>query len=197
MGLPQAEEPAIDMPADKSSQSLPMHPNHPTGKEATHDQPAQAVIRHWPRARWNRSLCDGPLSWGYETASILFSILCFAAMVIVLANINGRLLSSWDLPVSPNAVISVLSTAFKAGMILPMAERLVEMHDFARCCHFGNLSQDRLSTGIGAATVATTATMRLQLDDCHPPPYKHRISPRTSDSVLYKKVALSGFPVRA
>lgn len=66
-------------------------------------------------------------SWGVETASTIFSMLCVVAMVIILSRIDGRLLSSWTIEVSPNAVISVLSTASKAAMILPVAEGLSQL----------------------------------------------------------------------
>jgi len=121
-GNPQAEENSVVLPAGQSS-----HPVSPTDKEATHDHVARAVAHPRPRARWNRDLCIGPRSWGLETASILFSLSCFVAMVVVLAKINGRLLSSWGLPVSPNAVISILSTASKATLILPIAECISQL----------------------------------------------------------------------
>lgn len=66
-------------------------------------------------------------SWGVELASTFFSMLCVVAMVIILSKIDGRLLSSWTITVSPNAVISVLSTASKAAMILPVAEGLSQL----------------------------------------------------------------------
>ena len=66
-------------------------------------------------------------SWGAEIVGTLFSMLCVVAMVIILSKIDGRLLSSWTIAVSPNAVISVLSTASKAAMILPVAESLSQL----------------------------------------------------------------------
>lgn len=66
-------------------------------------------------------------SWGMEILSTIFSILCVVAMVIILYKIDGRLLSTWTIAVSPNAVISVLSTASKAAMILPVAESLSQL----------------------------------------------------------------------
>lgn len=66
-------------------------------------------------------------SWGWEIASAVFSILCVVAMAIILSRINGQLLSSWTIALSPNTVISVLSTASKATMILPVAEGISQL----------------------------------------------------------------------
>jgi hypothetical protein len=65
--------------------------------------------------------------WMLEILSQLFSVLCMVAIVVLLAKINGSLLESWQSPVSPNAVISIASTAAKAALILPVAEALSQL----------------------------------------------------------------------
>lgn len=65
--------------------------------------------------------------WWQEISSAIFSILCTVAIVIILYMVNGRRLSDSSIPVSLNAVISILSTALKAGMILPVAECISQL----------------------------------------------------------------------
>lgn len=65
--------------------------------------------------------------WWLEGLSALFSIICIVAMVIVLVKFDGKLLSSWVWVISPNAVVSVLSTASKATMILTVAECISQL----------------------------------------------------------------------
>lgn len=48
-------------------------------------------------------------------------------MVIVLVEFDGKLLSSWVWAVSPNAVVSILSTASKAAMIMTVAECISQL----------------------------------------------------------------------
>ena len=86
-------------------------------ESAKEQQPAQH-----PRLR---RYCGG--GWSAEIASAVFSILCVVAIVVILSRIDGRLLSSWTIAVSPNAVIAVLSTAAKAAMLLPVAESISQL----------------------------------------------------------------------
>jgi len=65
--------------------------------------------------------------WMLEISSQLFSVLCMVAIVVLLAKIDGSLLESWQSPVSPNAVISIASTAAKAALVLPVAEALSQL----------------------------------------------------------------------
>lgn len=65
--------------------------------------------------------------WWLECLSAFFSIIFVVAMVIVLIKFDGKLLSSWVWVVSPNAVISILSTASKATMIMTVAECISQL----------------------------------------------------------------------
>lgn len=76
-----------------------------------------------PRLKKRRFLTE----WWQEMLSAMSSILCVVAIVIILYKVNGKPLADWDEPVSLNAVISVLSTAVKAGLILPVAECISQL----------------------------------------------------------------------
>lgn len=66
-------------------------------------------------------------SWMVESAGALLSILCFAAMLGVLIPVNGRPITSWPSIVSPNAVISLLSTIGKAALLLPITAAISQL----------------------------------------------------------------------
>lgn len=65
--------------------------------------------------------------WWQEIGSVILSILCTVALVVILGEVNGRRLSDWSIPVSLNAVVSILSTAVKVGMILPVTECISQL----------------------------------------------------------------------
>lgn len=65
--------------------------------------------------------------WWQEILSATSSILCTVAIVVILYNVDGKPLSQWTVPVSLNVVISILSTAGKAGLILPVAECISQL----------------------------------------------------------------------
>lgn len=65
--------------------------------------------------------------WWQEIGSAILSILGIVALIIILAEVNGRRLSDWSIPVSVNAVVSILSTAVKVGMILPVTECISQL----------------------------------------------------------------------
>lgn len=70
----------------------------------------------------NRHDHSCPKGWWFETAALVFSILSQVAIAVVLFKINGVLLSTWTFGLSPNTVVSTLSTAAKAGMMFTVSE---------------------------------------------------------------------------
>lgn len=65
--------------------------------------------------------------WWQEILSATSSILCTVAIVVILYNVDGKPLANWTVPVSLNVVVSILSTAVKAGLILPVAECISQL----------------------------------------------------------------------
>lgn len=65
--------------------------------------------------------------WWQEILSAISSILCTVAIVVILYNVDGKPLTKWTVPISLNVVISILSTAGKAGLILPVAECISQL----------------------------------------------------------------------
>ena len=98
-------------------QSLASHDDSP-GK------PSPRKYKHTNRRPWHWILRTG---WTFEVCSSIFSLYCTVAIMIVLANIDGQLLSSWAIPISPNAVLSVLSTASRASLVLPVTESISQL----------------------------------------------------------------------
>lgn len=70
---------------------------------------------------------QAPRGWWLEMLGAVCSIACVIALVIVLIKFDGKLLSSWVWVASPNAVVSILSTASKAMMILTVAECISQL----------------------------------------------------------------------
>lgn len=65
--------------------------------------------------------------WWFEILSAILSIVCIVAIIIILVEFDGKRLSSWNWVISPNAVLSILSTAAKAVMILPVSESISQL----------------------------------------------------------------------
>jgi hypothetical protein len=76
-----------------------------------------------PRLERRRFLSE----WWKEMLSAASSVFCLVAIVVILCVVDEKPLSDWDEPVSLNAVISILSTAVKAGLILPVAECISQL----------------------------------------------------------------------
>lgn len=99
----------------------------PTGQ---HLKTEPTAVVHSCSSPTSRISTANPLSaggWWQEIVSLVFSIACTAAMVIVLIEFDGKVLSSWAWYISPNAVVSILSTGSKAAMILPVGECISQL----------------------------------------------------------------------
>jgi hypothetical protein len=104
------------------SQVVPSKSPQETDDEGSYRMRSKILANRAYTSRWISN--D---KWMLEILSQLFSVLCMVAIVVLLAKINGSLLESWQSPVSPNAVISIASTAAKAALILPVAEALSQL----------------------------------------------------------------------
>lgn len=80
-----------------------------------------------PRPRETRGPTPLIRCWWREILSAVLSVTCLVATIVVLFKIDGILLSSWTVFALPNAVISILSTAAKAAIILPVAESISQL----------------------------------------------------------------------
>ena len=76
-------------------------------------------------------------SWIYELCAMVISIVFMAAIVIVLSiKIDGKLLSSWTLPLAPNTVIAIFSTLSRSAILLVIAACISQL----KWIHFGRRS---------------------------------------------------------
>lgn len=65
--------------------------------------------------------------WWWEIGSILLSISCLAAIIIILSVVHKRPLSTWRFPIAPNALISIFVTISKASLMLSVAACISQM----------------------------------------------------------------------
>lgn len=105
-------------PQKKTSASSLGHQSQPTELYPTqvfggHFRPPHSCRRGW----WKEIL------WG------LLSVVFLVGIIITLFNINGMMLSTWTskIALSPNTVISTLSTLGKAAMMLPVGESISQL----------------------------------------------------------------------
>ncbi|KAK8078816.1 hypothetical protein PG994_002623 [Apiospora phragmitis] len=82
-----------------------------------------------PRAPKDRVL---PRLWMWELMASAFSLVCIAVIVVVLLNEDGKRLDGWALMISPNAVISFITTLAKSSCLLMLAEVIGQL----RWLHF-------------------------------------------------------------
>lgn len=62
--------------------------------------------------------------WSIEIACIILSAAVLVGIAIFLLEIRGRLLASWKIIIKPNTVLSILSTAFKATVLVSVASSI-------------------------------------------------------------------------
>lgn len=56
-------------------------------------------------------------TWIWETLALAWALLCLASVIVVLAFISGKSVSSWRMPIGPNALVGVFSTLSKAALM--------------------------------------------------------------------------------
>lgn len=104
-----------------------------TDNQAACDPPDLAGVRAASPDSLLQTPADAPPAvrgtWHWEILNVLFSIACVVAMGILLGQLDGKSLSIWakGMPLSPNAVIAILSTASKASLIMAVAESLSQL----------------------------------------------------------------------
>jgi len=75
-----------------------------------------------------RTILDTLMDWWWlELASAALSVGCLAAIIGVLAAINGKPESEWGFVVSPNTVISIFATVAKTALLYPVAQGLGQL----------------------------------------------------------------------
>lgn len=65
--------------------------------------------------------------WFYEIGAIILSLLFMVAIIVLLSKIDGKPMSSWKLPLSPNTVIAIFSTLSKSAVLLVISECLSQL----------------------------------------------------------------------
>lgn len=79
------------------------------------------------RSRVRRNPFLGVGWWWWELGSILLAIVCTVLTMSVLLYMDGRRLTDWKLKISPNTVVSALSTLSKSALLYPVAECLGQL----------------------------------------------------------------------
>jgi hypothetical protein len=83
------------------------------------ERPARTIVREY----WCRS-------WWRELAALCFSLGCLVANISVLWVLDGKIYESWHIntvEVTPNTVISVITTISKSALLLPLAEGIAQL----------------------------------------------------------------------
>lgn len=62
--------------------------------------------------------------WAFEILTLLFATGLFIAIAFVLIHYNGSFLTDWPLPINLNTVVALLSTVFRASLVMVLAEIL-------------------------------------------------------------------------
>lgn len=65
--------------------------------------------------------------WLWEIGSSFLSLGCVVAIVVILLNLHGKPLSSWRVPIAPNALVSLFATIAKAALLLPVASCISQL----------------------------------------------------------------------
>lgn len=90
----------------------------------TYDENPLPLDHDANRNLWDRIKRKCSDSWLIECLSAVLSVACVVALIIFLKVLDGKEPPSWNNRVSPNAIVSVLSTSAKATMMLVVAETI-------------------------------------------------------------------------
>lgn len=91
----------------------------------------------------------------WELMASAFSLICLAVIVIVLLNEDGKRLDGWALMISPNAVISFITTLAKSSCLLVLAEVIGQL----RWVHFA--TAPRKLSDIQVSGLGSTAAFEI------------------------------------
>ncbi|KAF2148843.1 hypothetical protein K461DRAFT_324306 [Myriangium duriaei CBS 260.36] len=78
--------------------------------------------------------------WWHELMSLALSILCIASIAIVLFNLDHKPLSSWQMSIRPNALISIFAVISKAALMFPVAQSISQL----KWLHYTNTTRPLL-----------------------------------------------------
>lgn len=65
--------------------------------------------------------------WGIEISCLILSVAVLVGIAIFLLEIHGRLLTSWKIIIKPNTILSILSTTFKATVLVSVASSIGQL----------------------------------------------------------------------
>ena len=65
--------------------------------------------------------------WAYEIFSVLVAILAFCGMIGFLVHLDDKPLTYWKSKISPNTVISILSTLYKATLLTVISACIAQL----------------------------------------------------------------------
>ncbi|OAA60178.1 hypothetical protein LEL_10801 [Akanthomyces lecanii RCEF 1005] len=66
-------------------------------------------------------------SWKLELLSVALSYASFITIAATLGSFQGKLATTWRMPISINAVVSIFSIIFKASLVLPITEGISQL----------------------------------------------------------------------
>lgn len=79
-------------------------------------EPVALVQRH--ETSGSKSRLDWASFWIYEIGAIIINIAFMVAIIVVLSHVDGKPLSSWTLPLSPNTLIAIFATLSISAILL-------------------------------------------------------------------------------
>jgi hypothetical protein len=65
--------------------------------------------------------------WWWEIGAAALSMLSMLLIIVVLVKINNRPLQTWRLPIQPNSLIAIFTTAGKTAMMVPAAACIAQL----------------------------------------------------------------------
>lgn len=89
--------------------------------------PQQALIDEKRRPFPTEKSASWYTDWSIEIACIILSAAVLVSIAIFLLEIRGRLLTSWKIIIKPNTVLSILSTVFKAMVLVAVASSIGQL----------------------------------------------------------------------
>ena len=95
-------------------------------KQERFQRPGQPATK----SKGSRALSVSLSVWLWESLSVLLSLVCTAANIAVLRVLDGEAYNSWhilDVDLTPNALISIISTIGKVSLLVPVAECISQL----------------------------------------------------------------------
>ncbi|KAI1749371.1 hypothetical protein F4782DRAFT_542235 [Xylaria castorea] len=121
---PNLRTPSPSVPENSDNSYPILESSEPIRSKAAQNSVSSPRSHRSPSSSW---------WWWWEILAMILSLASMGLLAFLLSKINGIPLAAWDLPIVPQSLIAILTTAGKTALLVPVASCISQLkwHHFA------------------------------------------------------------------